>query len=300
MRHWVFGWCLLLVAASPLALQAQTTRVKPPPGGAGYFGAADANSFTPASAFNIAEVPVPPPAPPAEEPAVAGDGVFATPAPPPKLWKGSFEAGLNGASGNSELINVRTGWNADRVTPTNIFHTDFLYAYGRQTGLLTQNQALFNARDEILFPGSSYTLFAATNIEYDELRAFHTRIGVYGGVGYILVNNDTTLFKIRGGAGAVYEIGEPENQWVPEMVFGYDFRYRIAKRHAFVSNLDYYPRIDDWSNFRINARAAYEIMIDPDIGLALRLGVQSRYDSDPGPNIRKNDLNYFTTLAFNF
>ena len=33
--------------------------------------------------------------------------------------------------------------------------------------------------------------------------------------------------------------------------------------------------------------------------MVLRLGVQDRYDSNPGP-ARRNDLNYFVTLLFRF
>jgi hypothetical protein len=219
---------------------------------------------------------------------------------PPKIWSGSFEAGLNGATGNSDIFNGRLGWNLDRKTDTNFLHTDFLYTLNTQDGRTTQNTAIFNARDEILFPGSRWSFFTALNIEYDELRAYEFRVGVYAGVGYTVIDNEQTLFKLRAGAGAVREIGGPQDRWVPELVFGYDFKHKFSDRQSIVSTLDYYPRIDDFSQFRLRARFAYEFIIDPSIGMALRLGAQSRYDSDPGPGTNKHDLNYFATLAMKF
>jgi hypothetical protein len=46
-------------------------------------------------------------------------------------------------------------------------------------------------------------------------------------------------------------------------------------------------------------RAAYEILIAPEWGLTLRLGIQDRYDSDPG-DAKRNDFDYFSTLLLKF
>jgi hypothetical protein len=220
--------------------------------------------------------------------------------PPRKIWSGGLEAGINGQDGNTNVINFRTGWNATRKVDDNLYTMDFLYAFAKQEGIETQNQALFNARDEFLFPGSPWSLFASTNIEYDKFRAYDFLIGVYAGVGYTVLETDRTLFKLRAGAGAVRRFGGPDEKWIPELLFGYDFNHKIDDRQSFIHTLDYYPQIDKFTQFRLRARAAYEIIVDPVTGTALRLGVQTRYDSNPGPGIRRNDLNYFATLMVKF
>jgi hypothetical protein len=222
-------------------------------------------------------------------------------APPPvKIWSGGVEAGVNGQSGNTDVFNLRTGWNLQRKTDDNLFTSDFVYAYAKQEGIETQNQALLNARDEILFPGSPWSIFASTNIEYDKFRDYDFLIGLYTGVGYLVVDDGTRFFKLRAGVGALKRFGGPDEGWVPEAVLGYDFNRKISDRQSFVHSLDYYPRIDDPKQYRIRARAAYEIMVDPATGTVLRLGAQSRYDSDPGPGFKRHDLNYFATLMFKF
>ncbi|MGL6097905.1 MAG: DUF481 domain-containing protein [Fimbriiglobus sp.] len=223
------------------------------------------------------------------------------PPPAPKLWHGSLDAGVNGATGNTDLVNIRTTFNAQRQTPGNLFVTDFLYTYTWQDGDISQQQAIFNARDEVLFPGEPWSLFSASQVEYDQLRAYRFRVGVYGGTGYAVADSKELLFRLRAGVGAQREIGSEgnRNQWVPEAVFGYDFRYRIDDRNALVSVLDFYPRLNDWSMYRVRARAAYELVIDPKRGTVLRFGIQDRYDSNPG-NAKRNDINYFTTLGVRF
>jgi Protein of unknown function, DUF481 len=264
----------------------------------------------------FAQQPPPVPAPPAPAPTAPtgfkDDPIFANvPAkvddkgwfvdPPSNVfWKGGFDLGLNGSTGNSEVLNIRFGANADRKTETNLLHSDLLYTLGKQNGRTIQNAMLFNARDEVLFAGSPWTFFGSTNIEYDELRAYKFRVGVYAGVGYTVRNDDTTLFKVRAGAGAVREIGGPQDRWVPELVFGYDYKHKFSDRTAFISTLDFYPRIDDFSQYRVRGNIAFETILDPATGTNFKIGAQSRYDSDPGPNARRHDLNFFATLGVKF
>ena len=218
---------------------------------------------------------------------------------PRKIWSGSVEAGINGQTGNTEVVNVRTGISGQRKTDDNFFTSSMAYSLSRQSGVTTQNQMLLNARDEVLFSGSPWSLFASTNVEYDQFRPYDFLIGVYGGLGYTVLDNDQTLFKLRAGAGAVRRVGGPDEKWTPEAIFGFDFNHKFTDRQSFVSSVDYYPSLDKFSNYRIRAQAAYEIIVDPTMGMALRFGAQERFDSNPGP-AKRNDLNYFATLAFKF
>jgi hypothetical protein len=211
------------------------------------------------------------------------------------------DLGLNGADGNTELFNFRGGWNVRRKTATNVLTSDFQYVYNRQNGSTNANQALFNGRDEVPIRGTRWSLFAASQLEYDELRAYRFRVGTYVGAAFTVVDDTRTTFRTRLGAGAVRElgVGGPQDRWAPELVAGYDFRHRLDDRSAVVSILDGYPRLDRLGQFRVRARAAYEYVLYPGWGAVLRVGAQERYDSDPG-NAKRNDLTYFTTLGFKF
>jgi hypothetical protein len=284
-------------AANPGPPQAQTI----PPPAKDFFGASPNQPFNEKALFPNAP-PGPAPPPPELPPTLIPDGSLPPP-PPPKLWYGGFEVGLNGSQGNADVLSLRVGANADRKTPGNLFHVDLLYTTTRQDGVVNQNQALLNARDEILFPNSPWSVFAATQVEYDEFRAYDFRAGAYAGLSRPWVKTDRTLFKTRFGAGAVREIstarGGPPDRWVPEGLLGFDFNHRFTDRQAFVSTVDVYPNLSQLGQYRVRARAGYEIVVDPKHGMVLRLGVQDRYDSSPGRSHR-NDLNYFATLLFKF
>lgn len=277
------GLSALLLAAAVAAAQ---------PGGGGFAPPSSLKPPPPPS-FDPPKVVLEPP------PAVVDGGGLLPSERPVKLWSGGGEIGLNGAEGNSRLFTLRTGFHAQRKADTNLLVTDFLYTYAKQNGKLTQNQTLFNARDEILFPGSRWSLFAATNIEYDDLRAYDFLVGVYGGAGYQVVQTAATDWRVRAGAGAVRQVGGPKDRWVPELVFGTDFSHKFDDRQSVILNADYYPRADDFAQYRVRVRAAYQILLDQASGTTLRLGVQDRFDSNPGP-AKRNDLTYYATLGFTF
>lgn len=235
-------------------------------------------------------------------PIVIPDGSM--PAPPPqRMWTGGFEFGINGSQGNTDVLNLRLGASADRKTERNFYHSDVLYTLSKQDGKTRSNQALWNVRDEILFPNSPWSVFAAFQLEFDEFRDYDLRAGVYSGLSYSWLTSDRTAFKTRAGAGAVREIAtnrtDTQDRWVPEALFGLDFNHRFTDRQSFMMNADMYPSLSKLGQYRVRARAAYEIVIDPEHCVVLRLGVQNRYDTNPG-NAKRNDLNYFATLLFKF
>lgn len=223
------------------------------------------------------------------------------PPPPPKLWSGTVDVGLNGAVGNSQMLNLRGGWNVRRKTDWNSFTTDFQYVYSEWNRSLSTHQALYNVRDEFLIPDSRLSPFAALQLEYDQLRVYRFRVGVYGGSSYRVIDDETVTLRFRSGAGATRELGSDGQpaRWLAEFLFGYDFRYRWNDRSTFVSILDLYPRVEDPRRFRARVRLAYEYVFEPSLGAVFRVGIQDRYDSDPGPALR-NDLTYFTSVGVKF
>ena len=278
------------------------------PGGKDYFGPPLSSKFDDKTAF-----PDTPPAlkpadskDPPPRPIVLSDGTILPPppplGPPPKLWTGGFEIGLNGSQGNADVFNLRVGANADRKSDDNRFHTDLLYTENRESGVTKANQGILNSRDEVLLGRTPWAFFTALQVEYDQFRDYDFRVGTYAGMSYRWIKSDNTFLSSRLGAGAVRELSHSPltpDRWVPEALMGGDFNHRFSDRQAFVSSTDFYPNLSQIGQYRVRARAAYEIVIDPRHHMLLRLGVQDRYDSSPGTALR-NDVNYFTTLMFKF
>lgn len=232
--------------------------------------------------------------------------VFVAPAtfPEPKKdappWSGGFEFGVNGNEGNSNVLKLRLGTFAKRHTADNIFTTDLVYGLARQGGETNENKALWNARDEVFLRGGPWGLFAATQVEYDEFRNYDYRFAGHLGFAYQFLRADHVSLRGRIGAGVSRELGETDSKWVPEGLVGLDVDWKLTSRQRFIATADYYPDLGRPDRFRVRARAAYEVLLDEKGCLTLRLGVQERFDSNPGPETKQNDLDYFTTLVFKF
>lgn len=220
----------------------------------------------------------------------------------PKFWSGGAELGLAGTSGNANVLKVRTGLNVKRTTDRNVFSVDFLYGLSELNSRVTENKALLLVRDEMKLGTSKWSVFIADTVEYDQFRAFDFREAVHAGIGRTWIKNPRTTFKTRFGAGVSYELNTATvaSRWVPEGQFGFDWDFQITERQKIVTTLDYFPDFGNFRQFRVRARAAYEILLDPRYGLVLRLGVQDRYDSRSGPGIARNDIDYFSTLMLKF
>ena len=218
---------------------------------------------------------------------------------PKNPWSGGLEAGLNGSEGNSPVLKLRIGGDLKYDTPDDLFILNGWYGLSRQRGILAENKALVTARNEIPVI-ESLAYFTQGQFEYDAFRDVKTRVGVHNGLSFTAIKTENTLVKLRAGVGASREFGGPEDKWIPEAIFGGDWEQKITDKTKFVAGADYYPDVADWGHYRIRARAAFEILLDQQLNLSLRFGVMDRFDSQPGDNVKRNDLDYFMTLLYKF
>jgi putative salt-induced outer membrane protein YdiY len=250
--------------------------------------------------------PLPPPfesgGPPPEEFLETVDGTLteefvATQWWQPVDWEGGLEIGLNGTRGNAETLSLRTG--ADLLRKTDLFEVGFDLVYTKATanGVETQHQALLRGTYEWLHPDSPWTYFARVGLVYDEFQAFDLRLALNTGLGYPIIDHDGESLKARFGTGTSREFDSPDKEWKPEAVFGIDYRGKLTERQEFYAAIDYFPNWSDFSDYRVVNDVGYEVLLDADHNLSLKLSVIDRYDSTPSGR-KPNDLNYGMLLLW--
>lgn len=245
--------------------------------------------------------------PAVEQGATEGDGpaspeaeqILVEAEPPVRLWEGSFELGLNGTTGNSETLNFRFGLDAKRKTPRHALDVDLDYRKDTDRGRETAERAFLDWRLERLFQQSPWTCFVHGSVDYDEFQAFDLRVALDIGVGYQFIENDASSFSARLGSGFSKEIGGPEDRYVPEAVFGLDFEHRLNRRQKLTASSEYVPDMTRFDECRIRSRAAWEMLVDEEMNLSLKLSVIDRYDSTPC-GAKHNDLDYSVVLLWKF
>ena len=221
------------------------------------------------------------------------------PVPPPKNWDFSLEWGLSGTNGNSETFNFRTGSHIKRTVPGTVFTLDLDYKRDSANSFETANRAFVEGRNDWEFDDSPWTCFLHSTFEYDEFKAYDSRVAMDAGFGYAFFDNNAASLKGRLGAGVSREIGGPDNSYVPEAVFGLAYEREVSDRQRFSAGVDYFPSWEDYNDFRANSRISWEFILDEASNLSLKIAATDRYDSTPN-GARRNDVDYSTLLIWKY
>jgi hypothetical protein len=213
------------------------------------------------------------------------------------LWTGSFELGLNAAKGNAQSVSIVLGADLKRKTGSHTLALKADHARTSNRSIDSQNNALGEVRLDRHFGESRWSLYTIGALEYDEFKAFDLRLSASMGLGYSVIKNDVTTLTGRFGSGVSHEIGGPDDSYVPEANFGIDFERELNYRQKLVITVDHYPDWGNWNSYRVVTDAGWEILIDEEANLSLKISLIDRYDNTP--NGRKpNDLNYSFVLLF--
>jgi putative salt-induced outer membrane protein YdiY len=215
---------------------------------------------------------------------------------PGKVWTGSLELGLNGSQGNAVNFNLHTGFDISRQTAGGVFEVEFDYAKVNSSGFKTDHHALLDMEHK--WTGESrlggFVHFA---FDYDEFKAFDSRISANGGLDYRLVSTELTELLSRWGAGFSQELGGPTDRTVPEAIFGLDLKRQVTERQQFEMNVQYFPDWSRFSDFRLETDVAWKILLDQARDLSLKFDLNDRYDNTPG-GLRPNDVTYAVLLLW--
>lgn len=215
----------------------------------------------------------------------------------PDIWTVGLEVGANGTDGNANTFSFRTASDFHLKTEDCDWRTDLTYAKTLANSLTSQHYAIFNSRVDWLFDDSPWTPFSTMRLNYDEFKAFNARILLNSGMGYRFVQSDRLTLTGRVGSGYSREFGGPADQWVGEARFGVDLVSQLTKKQSLRLTSDFYPAWEDFSDYRMATDFSWEIVIDEEANLSLKLAVIDQYDSTPH-GFDPNDLNYAMLLLW--
>lgn len=197
-------------------------------------------------------------------------------------WDTGLELGINGSSGTSESFSIRAGGYIKRES--RFSKLDLSTYHNRTTtgGESTQNNAQLDVRNDwLLDEKSPWTLFGSGNVFYDEFQVFDLQTNANTGIGYRFVHDSDLGLIGRVGAGTSREFGGPDDRWVPESLFGFEYNQQLSPTQKFYTKLDYFPEWDEFGEFRLVADAGWEIELVQPSNLSLKISANDRYDSTP-------------------
>lgn len=214
-------------------------------------------------------------------------------------WDSQAELGLDGSSGNAETLGVHTGFESKRSTKYFDLELDVDYRQARNRQTTTEDNGRISSDFDRMFNGTSHSAFGKFGTEWDRFKAFDLRINLNGGYGYHWIRRDDASLVTRFGAGASREIGAPNDDWIPEAVFGVESERKWSARQKMKQKLEFFPAWENFGNFRLVADLSWETTLDEADKLRLKWSMNNRYDSTP-QGARRNDLYYSLLLLYKF
>lgn len=225
------------------------------------------------------------------------DATFAS---EPSLWSGSFAAGLNGKSGNSQSVdlNIEMKWVRETVSSKTDLIANYFYSTNQ---IATVTDRFFGqARRERKIREGRVSGFGQTAFNWDRFKNYDYRIALHSGLSYEVLKGENRAVTTRWGAGASKEVGAVIDDWIPELQFGADWERKITDTVKTYCNVDYYPSFKNFDEYRVNTNAGLEFLIDRERDINFRIFAFNRYDSTPPLGNVSSDLDYGFALAFNF
>lgn len=219
---------------------------------------------------------------------------------PSEVWDGSFAFGLNGKTGNSEALNINLELAMNREDDRRITDLVLNYFYGRDEISTNVDRLFSQARQERKLANENLSWYYSIAYDKDRFRDFDYRISLHSGLGALLYELADRSMRTRLGAGASREFGGPMDDWVPELQLGLDWERHLTKRTRLYANIDFFPNVEEFSDYRLNVRTGLETLLDEELDMRLRAFVFDRYDSKPGVGFNGNDLDYGLALVFGF
>ncbi|MEX2093078.1 MAG: DUF481 domain-containing protein [Pirellulales bacterium] len=197
-------------------------------------------------------------------------------------WDTGIELGLNGSTGNNESFSIRTGGYMKRES--RFSKLDYSIYYNRTTTgeETTQNNATSDVRNDWLLDDSSpWSLYTKANVFYDQFQSFDLQTNGSSGFGYQIFKDPAINLTTRAGCGASREFGGPDNEWVPEALFGFEYDQSVTDTQKFFANFEYYPQLENFGRYRLVADGGWEIELVKPSNVSLKISANDRFDSTP-------------------
>lgn len=213
--------------------------------------------------------------------------------------------GLNGAAGDTETLDLVSGFDSKRMWGRHSVFTDLDYFYSRANVATTKNRLYSLTRYERAIVGTPYSWFADSWFEYDQFRPYDVRIAFHAGLIRTFIKTDRQTFRMLAGMGAAKTYGGAgESDLKAEPEFGALYELQINSRQKLYASALYYPELTDPSLFRLNIKGGWEVKVSDTRDIAIRLWFYNRYDNTEltivSPNINPNALDYAASLVYGF
>lgn len=221
-------------------------------------------------------------------------------AAPPKIYTGSFGAGLAITGGNTDTRNFNLTFELTRDAKTkNVFKSNALYIRSNANKEATADRLALGFRDE--YSLSKRTLmYGALSYMRDPFKEISYLLNPQGGFGYKILATDKNTFIVSGGAGGVWEKNPGTDVHASGTInAGQSYVYKLSDATSITEGFNALWKTSDFED------ALYHFGIALATSITKRIQVKVEFIDDyknvtPAPTVKNNDTAFLTSFLFKF
>jgi putative salt-induced outer membrane protein YdiY len=221
-------------------------------------------------------------------------------AAPPKIYSGSFGAGLAITGGNTDTKNFNLTFDLTRDAKTkNVIKANALYIRSNASGVTTGDHLALGFRDEYSLSKRAF-VYGALPYVRDPFKQISYLINPQGGFGYKLVTTDKNTFTLSGGFGAVWEkdIGI-DLKTSGTVNAGQSYSYKLSDKTSISQVFTALWKTSDFNDAFYHTGIALVTSITKRIQLKVEF-LDDYKNVTPNSAVKNNDTAFITSFLFKF
>lgn len=212
-------------------------------------------------------------------------------------WAPTLNLGISLTDGNTDTLGVNLGLVAGVGAEEDANHARLTadWNYGEVDGENTvQNTEARLTYERTL----SDVTFAYGNVGFlnDDIAEISYRVPASVGIGYVAWQDAAAKLILEAGPAYIWEkvAGETDDYFALRAAQSY-FR-ALSDTARLWQTVEYLPEAADFDHYLLNFEIGTEAAVNSSV--ALRVVFKNRYDSEPAPDAKKNDLQLLAGLAY--
>jgi len=218
------------------------------------------------------------------------------------IWSGSADAGLSVTRGNSDTLLISLGTQAARATERDklSLYAASLFARSSATGVsITTAEAIRGGARYDRDISKRLFGFGLTDLEHDKFQQLDLRLVLGGGLGFHARKTERTRLDLFAGGSfnrEKFSTGLTRNS--AEALFGEELSYKISEITSLSQRAVLFPNLSDFGKYRFAFDLTGVTKLTRQLGL--QATISDRYQSNPLPGVKKNDILLTTGIRLTF
>jgi putative salt-induced outer membrane protein YdiY len=232
---------------------------------------------------------------------IAGTAHAQTVTQPDGIWRGALGAGLSAASGNTDSVTYTFNGDIVRQRDKDKISGYVQGVYGSRDVDGRTERAADQQRGGVLYNRDVNARkfgFGSLDLERNKLIELDLRSVVAAGIGYHVIKREDLTFDISTGPAYNREHYSTQTRDALEWLLAEESTHALTPTLSFRQRFAFYPNLKDTGEYRAVFDAGVVFKVTSQWNATITLN--NRYQSNPLPGVKTNDLLIVTGIQYVF